>query len=127
MNKQPKRFDLEAAKRGEPILYDGMPATFVAYLPENAPDWRVVISVNGQIRPLTEDGRYCIGAEVRLTMAPRTEKTVGYRAYYRRAAGRGCVLKDVAWEDFANLEGIEQAPEFIRWVHTAWQYDPIEI
>lgn len=78
MNKEKpmsKQFDLKAAKRGEPILYDGEPATFVAYLPENKPDWRVVISVNGEIRTITDDGRYCIGADVRLTMAPRKDLT----------------------------------------------------
>ena len=42
-----KRFDLEAAKRGEPILFDGEPATFVAYLPDNEPAYRVVISCYG--------------------------------------------------------------------------------
>ena len=35
MNKQPKPFDLEAAKRGEPILFDGKPAAFIVHVPGN--------------------------------------------------------------------------------------------
>lgn len=116
-----KRFDLEAAKKGADILWNGEPAKFLLYVPEADEVCRVIVLFEGSVFSTYENG----GAYI--TMAPRKEKTVGYRVYYRRAAGRGCVLKDVAWEDFANLKCIEQTPGFLRWIDTEWQYDEVEL
>jgi hypothetical protein len=52
-----KPFDLEAAKRGEPIqTRDGRPVKFIAYVPEADKSQRVVVLVDGYIVALHEDG-----------------------------------------------------------------------
>ena len=53
-----KPFDLEAAKRGEPIVNrDGAPVTFVAHVPEAVPASRVIVLCdNGVIQTLYENG-----------------------------------------------------------------------
>lgn len=116
-----KPFDLEAAKRGEPILWNRRPAKFLLHVPEADEDSRVIVLFEGSVFSTYENG----GAYI--TMAPRKGRTVGYRAYYRRAAKYGDILKDVAWEEFANLKAIEQTPGFIRWIDTEWQYDEVEL
>ena len=120
-----KPFNLEAAKAGAEILYDSAPATFIAHLPDNKPSYRVVISCGGVVKAFTEDGRHTQGSKVSLTMAPRKEKTVGYRAYYRKVAGYGAVFKDVAWEYYISLKVVEQTPGFVRWIDTDWQHDEV--
>lgn len=47
-----KPFDLEAAKRGDPLVTrDGNPARFIAHVPEARPGWRVVVMIEGQDCP----------------------------------------------------------------------------
>lgn len=119
-------FDLEAAKNGAEILCDGGPATFIAHLPDNAPAHRVVVSYSGHVYAFTEDGRHLSRSKPRLTMAPRTVKTVGYRDYYALLHGRigRFTVMDL---DYIPVEDVERVEGFIRWVHGTWQYDEVEI
>lgn len=57
-----KPFDLEAAKRGEPICnFNGTPLKFVAHVPEALSECQVVVlSSDGIIRSFKPDGR-CSG------------------------------------------------------------------
>lgn len=57
MNQQTKPFDLEAAKNGAEILFDGQPCKFIAHVPDNDPEWRVVVAREGRLAICTEDGR----------------------------------------------------------------------
>lgn len=125
MNKQPKPFDLEAAKRGAEILFDGQPCKFIAHIPENDPEHTVVISANGQVSVFTEDGRYSSGGRVRLTMAPRTVKTMGYRDYY--AWWGASVVRRTLRDVGATPRSVERNGSFIRWIHDTWQYDEVEL
>ena len=53
-----KPFDLEAAKRGEPLVTrDGRSAIFVAHLPECNPRCRVIARVGEEAHMFGEDGR----------------------------------------------------------------------
>ena len=128
MNKQPKPFDLEAAKRGNPILWNKRPAKFVAHVPEAAEFYRVVVLLeNGQIGTVTENGKWNSRDNVPIvTMAPRIDLTVGYRKYIRSIAGvaMGAVLqKDSDWRP----EEVAKQDNFITWIDTEWQYDEVEI
>lgn len=60
MNKL-KPFDLEAAKRGEPIITrDGEKVYFIAHVPELSESYRVVTRIEGEASPycVSESGRY---------------------------------------------------------------------
>lgn len=121
-----KPFDLKAAKRGEPILCDRKPAEFIAHLPENDPDHRVVVSCNGRICAFREDGRAFVSTSAELTMAPRAVKTMGYRSYYAWWLGkvsRTCLIDTAP----CTPESVERQKGFIRWIHTEWQYDEVEL
>jgi hypothetical protein len=127
VNQQPKPFDLEAAKNGAEILYCGEPAEFIAHLPENDPDWRLVIASGWKIVALTEDGRAWTDSKVsNLTMAPRKEKTVGYRDYYVQI-DKQIYRYRVNETGMATPDWIESHDWFIRWIHTEWQYDEVII
>lgn len=127
MNQQPKPFDLEAAKNGAEILCDGGPATFIAHLPDNAPAYRVVVSYSGRVYSFTEDGCHLSRSKPRLTMAPRTVKTVGYRDYYARINGE--IYRYHVWKDegLISPETLEMQANFICWIHDTWQYDEVEL
>lgn len=128
MDKQSKPIDLEAAKRGEPILWNGSPAKFVAHVPEAAEMYRVVVLLeNGQIGTVAENGKWMLDDVVPIvTMAPRTVRAVGYRKYIRGVTGpaRVTVLqKDSDWRP----EEVAKQDNFIAWIDTEWQYDEVEI
>lgn len=54
-----KPFDLDAAKRGEPIVTrNGTPVKFIAHVPEAMEDERVIILNNELILLLYENGKY---------------------------------------------------------------------
>ena len=54
-----KPFDLEAAKRGEPIICrDGTPAKFIAHVPEANISERVVALMGTSIELFHESGMY---------------------------------------------------------------------
>lgn len=121
-----KLFDLEAAKSGEPILFDGVPAAFVAHLPNNDPAYRVILSCSGQVQAFTEDGRLYLDGAFRLTMAPRTERTIGYRRYIRSVAGFAQVFvlqEDSDW----RLEEVAKQDNFTCWIDHEWQYATAKI
>lgn len=78
-----KPFDFEAAKRGEPImLIDGTPAKFIAYVPEAAEPYRVVVMVEGWGAPalFSETGVNAYKDDVTLVMAPK-KRTVWVNLY----------------------------------------------
>lgn len=84
-----KPFDLEAAKRGEPIVTrDGRQVKFVAYVPEAIEKHRlVVLAHDGNIWTFYEDGCFredgC-PTDIDLFMAPRIEKREGWINVYPR-------------------------------------------
>lgn len=54
-----KPFDLEAAKRGEPIVTrDGREAKFIAHVPEARPSYRTVVLIGGETFSLWDSGYY---------------------------------------------------------------------
>jgi len=53
-----KPFDLEAAKRGEPIVTrDGREAKFIAYVPEVDKDMRVIFRVGKELWSVPDNGK----------------------------------------------------------------------
>ena len=61
-----KPFNLEAAKRGEPIVTrDGRKAKFVAYVPEVKDEFKVIVYVEGTMNVLSycDDGMYYSNCE----------------------------------------------------------------
>lgn len=86
---EPERrpFDLEAAKRGEPLVTrDGRSVKFVAYVQE-AQIYPVVAFIEGApaVHSLTDDGRYWSDnhstSENDLFMAPKPKRTVWLNLY----------------------------------------------
>lgn len=74
-----KRFDLEAAKRGEPIVCrDGTPARFIAHDPEGAEEYRVLVRIRDRLctHEYMEDGhRYndcCDEKDLFMAEPPKT-------------------------------------------------------
>ena len=54
-----KKFDLEAAKRGEPIVTrGGEAAKFIAHVPDAEIDFRLVVMLDGVIECYCDDGSY---------------------------------------------------------------------
>lgn len=84
-----KPFDLEAAKRGEPIVCrDGTPAKFIAHVPEAREVHRVIALRKGEIMMVFENGAYNRnGPEDQddLFMAPK-KRTVWLNLYSNEAA-----------------------------------------
>lgn len=84
---EPERrpFDLEAAKRGEPLVTrKGRSVKFVAHVPE-AREYTVMAFVEGEIAPdtFTDKGRYSAGSFSGrdLFMAPKPTQTVWVNLY----------------------------------------------
>ena len=77
-----REFDLEAAKRGEPIVCrDGTPAKFIAHVPEAHPTNRLIVLVLGNIYGSYEDGKWGPTPEkYDLFMAPK-KRTVWVNLY----------------------------------------------
>lgn len=64
-----KPFDLEAAKRGEPIVTrEGRPVKFIAHVPEAVYNCRVVTLTDNVIRTHLENGRYYSDGEASLDL-----------------------------------------------------------
>lgn len=84
-----KPFDLEAAKRGEPIVCrDGTPAKFIAHVPETSKDSRVVVLIKRVIYVIGEDGQ-CARMKNKtdpldVFMAPK-KRTIWINAYWSGA------------------------------------------
>jgi len=82
-----KPFDLEAAKRGEPIVCrDGTPAKFIAHVPEACPAYRVVVLVDDLVAAKCADGRHWPDSDSDndIFMAPK-KRTVWINAYWNGA------------------------------------------
>jgi hypothetical protein len=79
-----KPFDLEAAKRGEPIqTSDGRPAKFIAHVPDAHKDSRLVIQIGGSVYLYHEEGKltdFGSGKHCDLFMTPR-KRTVWVNLY----------------------------------------------
>ena len=88
-----KPFDLEAAKRGEPIQNKrGAERRFVAHAPDAEPSQRVIcLNETGHVRCYSEQGGYCVDCESDthdLCMAPR-KRTVWVNVYPPEARNFG--------------------------------------
>lgn len=84
-----KPFDLEAAKRGEPIqTREGTPVKFIAHVPEADQSRRVVVLIGGEIVCFDGNGSHAgvFETELDLFMAPR-KRTVWINLY-RNSEGR---------------------------------------
>jgi len=79
-----KPFDLEAAKRGEPIVCrDGTPAKFIAHVPEKIGEDTVLVLMRGAIHTYHENGFYLESYQediYDLIMAPK-KRTVWVNLY----------------------------------------------
>ena len=78
-----KPFDLEAAKRGEPIVTrGGGAAKFIAHVPDAEIDFRVVVMLDGVIECYCDDGSYRTSGKSTcdLFMVPR-KRTVWINPY----------------------------------------------
>ncbi len=78
-----KPFDLEAAKAGAPVICrDGIPARFIAYVPEAHELYQVVFLRKGEIVSARKDGIYSAaqGCIEDLFMAP-VKKTIHVNVY----------------------------------------------
>jgi len=78
-----KEFNLEAAKRGEPIVCrDGTPAKFIAHVPEACPSEKIVVLVGRHVWTYRESGAWFENGDVGpdLLMAPK-KRTVWVNLY----------------------------------------------
>ena len=59
---------------------------------------------------------------------PTTKRTVGYRDYYVQDWDETVYTCQI-WEDRHNtvIKDFEQMANFIKWKHTEWQYDYVEV
>ena len=78
-----RNFDLNAAKRGDPIVCrDGTPAKFVAHVPEACPSEKIVVLVGRHVWTYRESGAWFENGDVGpdLLMAPK-KRTVWVSFY----------------------------------------------
>lgn len=73
MGEEMKPFDLEAAKRGEEIMFrDGHPCTFGAHIPRAGKSQRlIVIDASGNVNVRPENGKHPFTDTGSIVMAPR--------------------------------------------------------
>ena len=113
-----KPFDLEAAKRGEPIqTRDGTPVKFIAHVPEAIKLSRVLVLLDDYIWHGCENGKLYSykDHETDLFMAPR-KRTVWVNLYDKITATHFCT------KELADYE--HRYTCFDRIGHRAW---PLEI
>lgn len=111
-----KPFDLEAAKRGEPICHsDGSLCKFVAYVPEAHKEQRVVI--------LTAAHNICTWAVDRIFMAPRTVETKPFRLWVNADGNICCVQQNEGMEPAR----IEELGNFSYWIDHDWRTIKTEV
>ena len=79
-----KPFDLEAAKRGEPIVTrDGREAKFIAHVPDAIPQHQVLVLQDREVVSLHVNGRYSANAAVARDIFMATKKrTVWVNLYH---------------------------------------------
>jgi len=121
-----KPFDLEAAKRGEPIqTRDGRPVRFIAHVPNAYLNQRVVVLMDRAIQFTSENG-YFISDEEKsswdLVMAPR-KRTVWVNLYRPRDYDYLCQNMPASAYDNEN-EANNAISSYVRIGNRAW---PLEI
>ena len=59
---------------------------------------------------------------------PEPKRTVGYRQYYFYSDNNE-IMFSTYWEDCdpRNIQRAENSEHFIKWKHTEWQYDDVEV
>ena len=108
-----KPFDLEAAKRGEPIQCCGMSAKFIAHEPEASPYQRVIFLGHGtQVYAVDENGG---GSHHKLTMAPK-KRTVWVNFY-----------EQIAYHYDSEQEADSDASQFTKMKRNGDKAYPVEI
>lgn len=76
-------FDLEAAKRGEPLVTrEGKEAKFIAHVPDARKTEKFVYLVGDTVCATGEDGYSFTDASADLFMAPKPKRTVWANTYY---------------------------------------------
>lgn len=110
-----KPFDLEAAKRGEPICFGPMPVRFVAHAPDAKEFERVIcVGPKGAIYLMSDSGKVCPGlaiaqngdiiairkseeeSKLALTMAPPKRRTVWLVMRYANISCKALASKEDA-------------------------------
>lgn len=110
-------FDLEAAKRGEPIITrDGREAKFIAHVPEAKEEHRVIVLVERNPLPAHETGEYFdirVGESKNdLFMAPKKRKVAGWVNVYPSGDFFGHTTEDEA-EYFGGPSRIGRKAHFV--------------
>jgi hypothetical protein len=104
-----KPFDLEAAKRGEPIqTRDGRPAKFIAYVPEAKKSRRVIVFIGSLPVFRHEDGTVWtqdVDHASELVMAPR-KRTLWLNVYVSGGHYTAGVHRTKEHAEQSNIEGI---------------------
>lgn len=122
-----KPFDLEAAKRGEPIqTRDGRPVKFIAHVPEATESQQVVVLIGNTVRARYPTGTFLDfeGDDDDLFMAP-LKRTVWVNVYYRRPCDWPGSLSTSAWDTKKDAdEAASGNGNLIRIGNRAW---PLEI
>ena len=83
-----REFNLEAAKRGEPIVCrDGTPAKFIAHVPEAHPTQRLIVLVNENIYGYLESGQWTeIKNDPTDLFMDKKKRTVQVNFYFQQSA-----------------------------------------
>jgi hypothetical protein len=110
-----KPFDLEAAKRGEPIEFDGAVRCVEAHFVGVSNDGRPVVQVSD-----VNFGSPFIPYHGELRMAIKTV-TVRYRAYIFKSFSGVMVATLNNCIGYKTPEQIEVQSGFLCWIHTEWQ------
>lgn len=122
-----RKFDLEAAKRGEPIqTRDGRPVKFIAHVPEVMESHRVIVQYEELVALRFEDGRSFSDRQcgLDLCMAPR-KRTVWVNVYYQRPCDWPVSLPTSVWDTKKDAdEAASGNGNLIRIGNRAW---PLEI
>ena len=86
-----KPFDLEAAKRGEPIVTrGGEAAKFIAHVPDAEIGFRVVVMLGGVIECYCDDGSYRLSSKSTCDLfMVRRKRTVWVNVYPHEAGSFG--------------------------------------
>ena len=113
-----KPFNLEAAKRGDPIVTrDGRKAKFIAHVPEADPSFKLAVLIDGEIFTFAEAGNYWSDKKdstLDLFMAPK-KRTVWVNLF-----------ETVAYHYDSNEDADTDAIQF-SWKRIGGKAYPVEI
>ena len=85
-----RSFDLEAAKRGEPIqTREGTPVQFIAHVPEAA-TYKIVALINEDIETFKEDGTHCDGRKTGFDLFMALKKRTVWINLYPESRAAWC-------------------------------------